>query len=253
MQFVYTAKSKSGDVQTGHITAADVEMAKRALREQSLFPIDIRKKAAASPIKALFGSRERGGLSKRDLLSVTTQLAIMTRSGVDLASAFHSLSQQCSNPMLRSILAQVHKDVTGGKSISDAMFAQAAVFGDAYVASVAAGEAAGKLPEVLGRLAQFQRTEMRVRATVRTLLAYPLLLSGVSSLVVIGLVTFVLPKFVDIFGQFEVALPFITQVVVALSEVLQKYWFFWLPLLVGAFVGLIVSRRVESGRRKWDY
>ena len=59
---------------------------------------------------------------------------------------------------MRNILGQVHKDVTGGKSISDAMQAQAAVFGDAYVASVAAGEAAGKLPEVLGRLAQFQRT-----------------------------------------------------------------------------------------------
>jgi type II secretory pathway component PulF len=253
MQFVYTAKSKSGDIQTGHITAVDVDMAKRALREQSLFPIDIRKNSGASPFKALLGWRERGALSKRDLLSVTTQLAIMTRSGVDLASAFHSLSQQCSNPMLRSILAQVHKDVTGGKSISDAMFAQAAVFGDAYVASVAAGEAAGKLPEVLGRLAQFQRTEMRVRATVRTLLAYPLLLSGVSSLVVVGLVTFVLPKFVDIFGQFEVSLPMITQVVVAMSDVVSKYWFLWLPVAIAAFVGLIVSRRVESGRRKWDY
>ena len=94
MQFIYTAKSKLGDIQSGNITAADVEAAKRALREQSLFPIDIRKKAANSPFKALLGSRERAGLSKRDLLSVTTQLAIMTRSGVDLASSFQSLSQQ---------------------------------------------------------------------------------------------------------------------------------------------------------------
>src|SRR3954464_6483387 len=246
MQFVYTAKSKVGDIQSGHISAADVEAAKRALREQSLFPIDISSKTAKSPFKAIFGGRERGALSKRDLLSVTTQLAIMTRSGVDLASAFHSLSQQCSNQTLRSILAQVHKDVTGGKSISDAMQAQAAVFGDAYVATVAAGEAAGKLPDVLGRLAQFQRTEIRMRATVRTLLAYPLLLSGVSSLVVIGLVTFVLPKFVDIFGQFEVALPMITQVVVAMSELLSHYWFLWLPIAIAAFIGLIVSRRIES-------
>jgi type II secretory pathway component PulF len=253
MQFVYTAKSKLGEIQSGHISAADVEAAKRALREQSLFPIDIRKKTANSPLKALLGQRERGALSKRDLLSVTTQLAIMTRSGVDLASAFHSLSNQCSNPAMRSILGQVHKDVTGGKSISDAMFAQAAVFGDAYVASVAAGEAAGKLPEVLGRLAQFQRTELRVRATVRTLLAYPLLLTGVSSLVVIGLVTFVLPKFVDIFGQFEVSLPMITQVVVAISDVLRKHMIFWLPLLLAGIIGLVVSRNVEGGRRKWDY
>src|SRR4051794_34700116 len=120
MQFTYTAKSKQGDIQTGHISAADVEAAKRALREQSLFPIDIRKNAANSPLKALFGRRSQGGLSKRDLLSVTTQLAIMTRSGVDLASAFFSLSQQSSNPTLRKILGQIHKDVTGGKSISDA-------------------------------------------------------------------------------------------------------------------------------------
>ena len=253
MQFVYTAKSKNGDIQTGHITAADVEAVKRALREQSLFAIDIRKKVTNSAYKALLGWRDKTTLSKRDLLSVTTQLAIMTRSGVDLASAFLSLSQQCSNPAMRNILGQVHKDVTGGKSISDAMLAQAAVFGDAYVASVAAGEAAGKLPEVLGRLSQFQRTEIRMRATVRALLAYPLLLSGVSSLVVTGLVTFVLPKFVDIFGQFEVALPVITQVIVAMSDVMRKHWLIWIPLMFCAVVGLIVSRHVEGGRRKWDY
>src|SRR5262245_21080005 len=101
MQFTYTAKSKTGDIQSGHISAVDVEAVKRALREQSLFPIDIRKKAGNSPFQALLGARDRSALSKRDLLSVTTQLAIMTRSGVDLASAFQSLSQQTSNPTLR--------------------------------------------------------------------------------------------------------------------------------------------------------
>jgi type II secretory pathway component PulF len=252
MQFIYTAKTAGGDIQTGHVSAPDVEAVKRALRDQSLFVIDVRRKAKDTLWKTLFGGRERAGLSKRDLLSVTTQLAIMTRSGVDLASAFHSLSQQCGNPALRSLLAQVHRDVTGGKSISDAMQAQAAVFGDAYVASVAAGEAAGKLPEVLGRLSQFQRTEIRMRAAIRTLLAYPVVLACVSSLVVIGLVTFVLPKFSDIFSQYEIPLPRLTQVVVAVSDVLRQHIFYWLPLLLGGFVALMVSRRLESGRRRWD-
>jgi type II secretory pathway component PulF len=130
MQFAYTAKTASGDIQTGHISAADVEAVKRALREQSLFLVDVRKKAGNSPFQALFGSRDRGALSKRDLLSVTTQLAIMIRSGVDLASAFQSLSQQCGNPTVRNILGQIHRDVTGGKSISDAMQAQASIFAD---------------------------------------------------------------------------------------------------------------------------
>jgi type II secretory pathway component PulF len=252
MQFVYTAKSSSGDIQTGHMTAADVETVRRALREQSLFPIDVRKRTADTLWKSIFGKRERAGISKRDLLSVTTQLAIMTRSGVDLASAFESLSGQCRNQYVRTILKQIHHDVTGGKSISDAMQAQAGVFGDAYVASVAAGEAAGKLPEVLGRLAQFQRTELRTRATIRTLLAYPILLSGVSTLVVIALVTFVLPKFVDIFAQFDVPLPALTRVVVTVAALLDEHILIWLPLLVAAVAGLIISRNLEVGRRYWD-
>lgn len=252
MQFVYTAKTAAGDIQTGHITAADVEAVRRALREQSLFLIDVRKKADVTPWKFIRAS-DRAVLSRRDLLNITTQLAIMTRSGIDLASAFHSLSQQCTNPHVRSVLAQIHRDVTGGKSISDAMHTQAAIFGDAYVASVAAGEAAGKLPEVLSRLAQFQRAELRTRATIRTLLAYPIVLMGVSSLVVIGLVTFVLPQFVDIFQQFEITLPALTRVVVAASDVLRQYVLIWLPILLAGVVGLIVSRHVESGRKHWDY
>jgi type II secretory pathway component PulF len=132
------------------------------------------------------------------------------------------------------------------------MQAQAAVFGDAYVASVAAGEAAGKLPEVLRRLAQFQRTEIRVRASIRTLLAYPVLLACVSLMVVTGLVTFVLPKFVDIFSQFDIPLPVLTRVVVAASDLLREHVWIWLPILLSVLVGLVISRNVESGRRRWD-
>ena len=233
MQFVYTAKSKTGDIQSGHITAADIEAVKRAARAELVSRSTFARRSANSPFKALLGGTMSESLSKRDLLSVTTQLAIMTRSGVDLASAFHSLSQQCSNPTMRNILAQVHKDVTGGKSISDAMQAQAAVFGDAYVASVAAGEAAGKLPEVLGRLSQFQRTEMRSAGDGANIAGLSAAAVGVSGMVVIGLVTFVLPKFVDIFGQFEVSLPMITQVIVAMSDVLRKHIVIWVPLMLG--------------------
>jgi type II secretory pathway component PulF len=252
MQFTYTAKTNAGDIQTGQITAADVAAVRRALREQKLFPIDIHKKAADSFWRSLFGSRDRVRLSRRDLLSVTTQLAIMTRSGVDLATAFESLAGQCKNAGLRSILSQIHRDITGGKSISDTMQAQAGIFGDAYVASVAAGEAAGKLPEVLGRLAQFQRSEMRVRGTVRTLLTYPVLLAFVSSLVVFGLVTFVLPKFVEIFGQFDIALPVITRAVVFASGVLRNHVLIWLPASVCGLVGLIALKRTETGKWWWD-
>jgi type II secretory pathway component PulF len=251
MLYTYAAKSTSGDIQTGQIDANDVDEVKRALREQSLYPIDIQTKASATFWSSLFARRDKTALKKRDVLTITTQLAIMTKSGVDLTSAFESLSLQSSSDRVRQVLVKVHEDVTGGKCVSDAMRAQG-VFGDAYVASVAAGEAAGRLPEVLSRLAELQRSEIRNRATIRTLLAYPILLSTISSFVVIALVTFVLPKFQDIFSQFEVPLPFITQVIVAISTVLRSYTIVWAPLVVGAAIGLFVSRRVESGKRWWD-
>ena len=179
MQFTYTAKSSAGDVQTGQIDGDDVDQVKRALREKALFPIDIRAESAASHWLLFSGRRDRSAMRKRDLLTVTTQLAIMTKSGVDLASAFQSLAEQSSNERVRRVLGRVHEDVTGGKSVSEAMRAQSDVFGEAYVASVAAGEAAGRLPEVLGRLAELLRSEIRNRAAVRTLLAYPILLATI--------------------------------------------------------------------------
>jgi type II secretory pathway component PulF len=252
MLFTYTAKSTAGDIQTGQIDATDVDDVKRALREKSLYPIDIQKKTSNSIWSSLFTRQDKSALRKRELLTITTQLAIMTKSGVDLTSAFESLSQQSSSERVRQVLVKVHEDVTGGKCVSDAMRAQGGVFGDAYIASVAAGEAAGRLPDVLSRLAELQRSEIRNRATIRTLLAYPILLSTISSFVVIALVTFVLPKFQAIFSQFDIPLPAITQVIVAISVVLRSYTIIWLPLVIAALIGLIVSRRVESGKRWWD-
>ena len=188
------------------------------------------------------------------MLTVTTQLAIMTKSGVDLASAFESLSQQSSDERVRQVLTQIHEDVTGGKSVSDAMRAQADVFGDAYVASVAAGEAAGRLPEVLGRLADLLRSEIRNRATIRTLLAYPLLLAHhiVSGCVRDWSVSCCRGSRTSS-SQFDVPLPALTQIVVAMSVMLRQYMLIWIPIVaLAALVGLIVSRHVESGRRWWD-
>jgi type II secretory pathway component PulF len=252
MLFTYTAKSSSGDIQTGQMDAEDVEHVKRSLRERSLFPIDVHKKGMESRWPLSSARRHTATLRKRDLLTITTQLAIMTKSGVDLASAFESLSQQSSSESARAVLLRIHEDLTGGKSVSEAMRAQASVFGDAYVASVAAGEAAGQLPEVLGRLAELQRSEIRNRATIRTLLAYPVLLACVSSLVMTGLVGFVLPKFEDIFSQFDVPLPALTQIIVAMSVTLRQYVWMWVPLVGAAAAGLVISRRVDSGRRWWD-
>ena len=190
---------------------------------------------------------------KQELLTFTTQLSIMTRARMDLASALQSLSQQCRQPNLRAILQDVYESVTRGKRVSEALAAHMDFFGETYVASIAAGEASGRLSQVLDQLAHLQRTESKLRATMRTLMAYPIMLASISSLVLCALVLFVLPQFAGIFEQYEMPLPFVTRVLLGISsETRQRYWL-WGPVLVFTGVGLAAFLRSAPGKRFRDY
>lgn len=191
-------------------------------------------------------------VSQRDLAEITSQLAIMIRSGVDVTTSLETLARQCRRPALKAILQDVHADVTGGRSFSEALRRYMNVFGETYIAAATAGEASGRLPEVLGHLSNLQRSELRLRSTVRTLLAYPVVLASVSAVVILGLVLFVLPQFASIFEQFDTPLPVLTRVLLAIAdEVRGRYWL-WGPLPIVAFVGLLALRFSATGRRFWD-
>src|SRR5687767_2252709 len=104
--------------------------------------------------------RMRRSALRREVANMTSQLAIMMRSGIDVASALESLARQCRKPHLKQILQQVREDVGAGKSLSQALGVHRAAFNETYVASVAAGEASGRLADVLNQLARLQRNEM---------------------------------------------------------------------------------------------
>ncbi|HIQ20019.1 MAG TPA: type II secretion system F family protein, partial [Planctomycetes bacterium] len=198
-------------------------------------------------------SRRRGKrIGKRDLLTLTSQLAIMVRVGVDFATALGNVAKQCPHPGLKAVLDQVHEDVLAGKSVSAALSAHEHVFGQTYVASVAAAEKAGRLAEVLDRLAHLLRCELRMRSTVRTLLAYPVLLSVISVLAVVGLILFVLPQFAVVFQDLEVPLPVVTRCLLSLSHELTGRLWLWGGSGVASLVCLAAFFRGTRGRRIVD-
>jgi type II secretory pathway component PulF len=120
------------------------------------------------------------------------------------------------------------------------------------VAIVAAGEASGNMSEVLAQLAQLQRTELRRRSSIRTMMAYPLLLTSVSGMVILGLVFFVLPTFASIFEQYDTPLPWITRMLLAMSMELRNHWWLWAPLALVTLTAAIVFLMSEPGRRCRD-
>jgi type II secretory pathway component PulF len=150
------------------------------------------------------------------------------------------------------MLQHIHEDVLSGNSLSDAMGRYRRVFGEAFVASIAAGETSGRLPDVLNQLVQLQRKELRLRNTLRTILAYPVLLTGVSLLVTAGLVLFVLPSFAGVFQQYDMPLPALTRWLLALSSELRSHFWLWGGLAVVAFAGLTALRYSVAGQRLWD-
>lgn len=252
MQYNYTAKSSTGAVSTGMLDAKSPAHLQQQLREKGLFVLDVKAKerrraAGLNPRRLLWR-----GVPKREILALTAQLAIMTKAGIDLAGALESAVTQCANAALKRALQGIHDDVAGGSSISQALNKHVHVFGEAYVASVAAGETAGQLPQVLDRLAKLLRSELRLRATMRNLMTYPVVLTTVSLSVLCGLVFFVLPQFADVFSQFDVPLPIMTQILIDVSAELRSRWFIYVPLFVTMVVGAVLFRRSQTGQRLFD-
>lgn len=191
-------------------------------------------------------------IPKAAIAEITSQLAIMTRSGVDVATALGSLARQCKRPALASVLAEVHDSVMAGSPLSNALREHQEVFEATFIATVAAGEASGKMSEVLKQLAEVQRGEIRSRRTLRALMTYPVLLFSVSSSVLVALVLFVLPRFSQIFEEYELVLPFITEALLVLASELRTRWWLWLPLAASLVTGLLVWRKTVGGRRTLD-
>ncbi|MCH7726759.1 MAG: type II secretion system F family protein [Planctomycetes bacterium] len=196
--------------------------------------------------------RKRAKIPKREIANLTSQLAIMTRTGMDVTSALQSLVRQISHPVANEVLQCVHDDVMAGKSFSQALHPFAHVFGTTYVASVSAGESSGRMGEVLGHLAQLQRRELRLQSTIRTLMAYPVLLMSVASLVIMAMVLFVLPQFAKVFENFDTPLPALTQILINVSMELRTRYWLWGPLFCLVVAGLIAFRHSRPGRRLWD-
>lgn len=252
MQYSYEAMTGGGQAKSGTAAAASTSELRRQLREQGLFLV------RASELSSAVAERKRGfsfvgkRISKADILNMTSQLAIMAQAGIDLASALQMLAMECQNESLKRVLESVHERVSAGEAVHEALRKQSQVFGEAYVASVAAGEAGGNLPQVLNRLAQLLRADIRLRGALRAMIAYPAVLVVVSGSVLVALVFFVLPTFSEVFENMGVTLPMLTQVMLDVSRGMMDHYYVLVAVVVAAVFGLRFLLKNPIGRQYWD-
>lgn len=249
MKIAYTARAVAGGTVEGVLDAASIAEARKRLREQGLFVLRVSGSTRAVPkVRAGFGSRVTGV----DLLMLTSQLSVMVRSGVDVAEALRNVAANAAKPALKAALDQIVRDVDDGQPVSVALKRHPRFFDESYVAGIAAGEATGKLPEVLNRLAELLRNQLQLRSTLRAVLSYPVVLVAVMFLVLSALVYFVLPQFGTIFEEMEIPAPALTQMLLDASSALRENS---LALLTGAAasvaIGVWLWRR-GTLRSAWD-
>jgi type IV pilus assembly protein PilC len=218
--FEYTARTATGDETTGTVDLPSREDVVKHLRQNRMMVVRVREQQ----------KKKRGGrIPTRDIVIFTRQFATMINSGLPLVQALDILAQQTENKILSNVTRQVVYDVESGHTLADALDKHKNAFSQLFVNMVAAGEAGGILDTILLRLATFLEKNDAIIRKVKGAMIYPTVIFSVAGIAVTVLLIFVIPTFESMFASVNLELPLPTRIVIAMSQILQGFW--WLMLL----------------------
>ncbi|HAA90660.1 MAG TPA: type II secretion system F family protein [Peptococcaceae bacterium] len=247
--YAYKARNLSGNLVSGRVEAENQGAAISLLREKNFFVVEIKPVRSLSlDFSKLFGFK----IKVKDLAVLCRQFATMSEAGIPLLQCLNILAQQTENKHLRRILQEVITDVEKGKSLSEAFRAHREHFPEIFLNMLVTGEISGTLDVALGRLAAHFERENELREKIKSAMTYPLLVAGMAFLAVIALLVLVVPIFVDIFTQMGATLPLPTRILIAVSNLLSKFWYLIVIGLFALFFGLKKLAETEKGKKFVD-
>jgi general secretion pathway protein F len=242
-QFSYKAIGRDGKSRDGTVEADGLELASRQLRAQGLTLLKLEAGVSASAAAAA-GKRVKGqSPGRQDILSMTSELAVLLRAGLPLDRAIKVLIDMAVQPRMLDLLNELLTDVKGGKALSQALQSHEAIFGSFYINMLRAGEASGDVAGVLNRLVEYLENSKKNRDTVVSALIYPAILAVVAVLSIVMMLGFVVPQFKSLFADMGDALPALTQMVLGGANFIQHYGLYVLVVLA---VFVVYVRRWAS-------
>ncbi|MCY4330811.1 MAG: type II secretion system F family protein, partial [Endozoicomonadaceae bacterium] len=230
--FIWEGKDKNNSKQQGEINADSLILAKALLRKRGIIPTKIKKKG----ISIDFLSSK--AINPMDIALFTRQLATMIKSGVPMLKCFDIAIEGVTKTSLKKLIQNIKKDVEEGLSLNEALQKHPKYFDELYCNLVATGEQSGALDTLLDRIATYKEKTESLKARVKKALNYPIIIVLVSVIVTGILLIKVVPQFEEIFQGFGAELPVFTQMVIALSEQLQRSWHLILLVMVILFFGI---------------
>ena len=248
--FTYKIRTLEGKLQKGIVVAIDQRAAMQKVRE--LGGVVLQLENEASPKKGGFHFTLNRGLSLKDRIVFTEQLAVMLKAGITLVQALKGLGEESDNKVLVGIISTLVADIEGGKPFSSALAAHPKVFSTIYREMIHSAEKSGDVAEVLEKLTSQQQKEFDLRGKVKGALIYPAIVSTLLIAVIIMVITFILPKLTGLFTDSHVALPLSTRMLMGLSHFFTTDWLFLIIGLLMLVGGLKLAMRYRKGRRLWD-
>ncbi len=234
--FEYKTRNTSGKLVKGRLEASNESAAAAKLSGMGLTPVAIKETAAATGLNRdiNFGSFGKQ-VSLKDLAVMTRQLSTMIAAGLSLLRALVILADQTENKKLAEVLGKVSHDVEIGSSLSDSMAKYPIEFPPLMINMVKAGEVGGFLDSALDSVAQNFEKEAKLRSTIKSAMAYPVMVLALSGVAVVLMLLFIVPVFKTMFEGLGSELPLPTQFLVNLSQSMV------VVLPVAVVVGLVFS------------
>jgi len=244
MQFAYKAKDSAGKVTEGIVEAADQKAAMDRLRAQKLSVMEVKPSTAKKA--------KKGKVDNKDVVMFSRQLSTLVSAGVPIVQGLNILEAQAESPGFKYVVGTLRGDIEAGLSIADAMAKHPQAFTELYVAMIKAGEVGGILDTILERLSAYLEANEALKSKVKSAMMYPTVVFSAAFLITIFLIIFVIPIFKDIFSGFGAELPFVTRIIISISDFLRSKILYMLPVIGLAVWGFKKWMKTSAGQEKID-
>ncbi len=246
--YKYEAANAAGRIERGVIDADSPRLARGALRERGLTPLELAHlEEAPHSTSMTWGGRLRDA----ELAMATRQLASLLAARLPLERALAVVVEQAERTLVRDRFAAVRSDVVAGTTLAAAMAKQPRDFPEVYRALVAAGEQSGDLALVMTRLADYVESRTALTQRVKMAFTYPVIVTLVALAVVIALLTYVVPQVVGVFAQTKQKLPWLTLALIAVSSAVRHWGWLLAGFLMVSGIGARTVLRSPSARLAW--
>ena len=247
--FSYVAVDKRGKEKRGSLEAETRERALEQLKAEGLIPVSVREQGALNKeIDFSIGKK----VKPRDLSVFCRQFVSITQAGVPMKEALQMLSEQTENKWLKRAISEVLLNVEKGNTLADSMRSQPDIFPPMLVNMVEAGEQSGSLEMAFSRMAVHFEKEAKLKATIKKATIYPIILVIAAIGVIVVMLLFVIPIFIDMFADLDIEMPALTMFVMNSSKWMTSHWYVVLAIIVGVVVAYKLIYKTTQGRLTID-